>query len=376
MSQLLNDDLNVIASSNLEILPLDGDLAIIQKLDDEPNDVQGLTSAQLKAKFDESGLIIQKYINESLIPQILADDATETARAAAEERREEQEVQRERQENLRQQAEGQREANEQARAEETAGIVAQATQQAQLAKGWADAAQKAAGGGNHAQRHAVNAGDPITPAMIGAAPAGYGYGGESLPSVTADSVDELDEVYAARFDEMLAKMPNFSTKQVSGWPPAYQGRGWGLITVSKFSDDYTVIEGRAPYNTVVSGYWRMIKQNGKWYPVEYSDPPMIANTEYRTTQRYMGEPVYVKTINFGALPNNTIKSMAVGVSMTNILSLHGVCNTNSNRYSIPLSYDGQVVELYANFSTVFVRTTNDRSADTAVIIIKYTKSTG
>ena len=158
---LLNEDLNIIAESNLEILPLDGDLAIIQKLDDEPNDVEGLTSDQLKAKFDQSGLTIQKYINESLIPQILAADATEAARTAAE-------AQREHQEDLRQQAEAQREANEQARADETAGIVVQATQQAQLAREWADAAQKAAAGGDHALRHAADGGDPITPEMIGA----------------------------------------------------------------------------------------------------------------------------------------------------------------------------------------------------------------
>lgn len=54
-----------------EIRKLTEDLAIIQKLDDEPNDVGGLTAAELKAKFDEAGLNIQKYINDSLIPDIL-----------------------------------------------------------------------------------------------------------------------------------------------------------------------------------------------------------------------------------------------------------------------------------------------------------------
>ena len=77
-------DLNVVANSNLEIQLLDGDLNIIQKLDDEPNDVGGLTSAELKAKFDESGNIIKKYINETLIPAVLTDDATEESRKQAE----------------------------------------------------------------------------------------------------------------------------------------------------------------------------------------------------------------------------------------------------------------------------------------------------
>ena len=80
----LNEDLNVIANSSIEITYMDGDLNIIQALDDEPNDVGGLTSAQLKAKFDEAGNTIKAYINETLIPAVLAEDATEEARAAAE----------------------------------------------------------------------------------------------------------------------------------------------------------------------------------------------------------------------------------------------------------------------------------------------------
>ena len=84
MEKRLTEDLNVVSNSNLEIQLLDGDLNIIQKLDDEPNDVGGLTSAELKAKFDESGNIIKKYINETLIPSVLTDDATEESRKQAE----------------------------------------------------------------------------------------------------------------------------------------------------------------------------------------------------------------------------------------------------------------------------------------------------
>lgn len=84
MEKRLTADLNVVANSNLEIQLLDGDLNIIQKLDDEPNDVGGLTSAELKAKFDESGNIIKKYINETLIPAVLTNNATEESRKQAE----------------------------------------------------------------------------------------------------------------------------------------------------------------------------------------------------------------------------------------------------------------------------------------------------
>ena len=56
----------------MSIPTLDTDLSIIQKLDDYPNDVGGLSAAQLKAKFDEGGLVLQVYINTVLIPALIA----------------------------------------------------------------------------------------------------------------------------------------------------------------------------------------------------------------------------------------------------------------------------------------------------------------
>lgn len=115
MEKRLTADLNVAANSNLEIQLLDGDLNIIQKLDDEPNDVGGLTSAELKAKFDESGNIIKKYINETLIPAVVADGATEEHRAEAEAARVAAEQTRQSNEETRQANEAKRQSAENAR---------------------------------------------------------------------------------------------------------------------------------------------------------------------------------------------------------------------------------------------------------------------
>lgn len=46
------------------------DLNIIQALDDEPNDVGGLSATQLKAKFDEAVGYIKTYLNDTLIPYL------------------------------------------------------------------------------------------------------------------------------------------------------------------------------------------------------------------------------------------------------------------------------------------------------------------
>lgn len=46
------------------------DMAIISALDDEPNDVGGLSAADLKAKFDEGGQAVKDFINDTLEPDI------------------------------------------------------------------------------------------------------------------------------------------------------------------------------------------------------------------------------------------------------------------------------------------------------------------
>ena len=190
MEKRLTADLNVVSNSNLEIQLLDGDLNIIQKLDDEPNDVGGLTSAELKAKFDESGNIIKKYINETLIPAVLTDDATEesrkqaeAARVAAEQGRvtaEEGRVSAEsgrvsaeqaraNAEASRVSAETAREAAETARADETAGIVARATAQANAAAGSASQAAESEQAAQSAANTATSAASSASQSAAAAA---------------------------------------------------------------------------------------------------------------------------------------------------------------------------------------------------------------
>ena len=58
-------------------------MGIIQQLPDEPNDVGGLSSAELKAKFDEGGEALKEYINEVLLPGIEDAGLAETIKSAS-----------------------------------------------------------------------------------------------------------------------------------------------------------------------------------------------------------------------------------------------------------------------------------------------------
>lgn len=56
-----------------ELTKLLTDLSIISLLDDEPNDVGGLSAEELKAKFDEAANTIKDYINETLLPELASE---------------------------------------------------------------------------------------------------------------------------------------------------------------------------------------------------------------------------------------------------------------------------------------------------------------
>lgn len=162
--QTLNENLDII--QNLVIPFLEDDLDNIQKLDDEPNDVGGLSAAELKAEFDKSGNTIKKYLNETLIPQ-LSDTVAEAEERATAERervanenirignendrienedaRQENETARVNAEKARADAEAARVREEQARVDRDTGIVAQATAQANAAKTSAEQAATSVG---------------------------------------------------------------------------------------------------------------------------------------------------------------------------------------------------------------------------------------
>lgn len=54
----------------MAVTPMSDDLNIIAELADRPNATDGLTAAQLKAKYDQGPGLLKTYINETLVPAI------------------------------------------------------------------------------------------------------------------------------------------------------------------------------------------------------------------------------------------------------------------------------------------------------------------
>jgi len=54
----------------MALTPFEKNMDIIAGLSDSPNVDDGLTSSQLKARFDEGGKALKEYINETLLPAV------------------------------------------------------------------------------------------------------------------------------------------------------------------------------------------------------------------------------------------------------------------------------------------------------------------
>lgn len=106
---------------------------------------------------------------------------------------------------------------------------------------------------------------------------------------------------------------------------------------------------------------------------EWINPPMIIGTEYRTTKRCDGKTVYVKRINFGALPNNTVKSVdAFNGEWYRVVELKGMMVDSTNTWLVEPLPNSQV-RLFGHNEYVKIQTSSNMSSYTAYIDIKYTK---
>ena len=108
--------------------------------------------------------------------------------------------------------------------------------------------------------------------------------------------------------------------------------------------------------------------------------PVIYSEEEREIGVWIdGKPLYEKTIDFGALPNTTTKSVNHNISnIDKVAFLNGVAYKLGDIIPIPFSHSSNVSnqpQLSIGDTTVNIRTANDQSDRTGYITVRYTKST-
>ena len=123
------------------------------------------------------------------------------------------------------------------------------------------------------------------------------------------------------------------------------------------------------------------EENAFWGPWEYeSGIPMYFGVEYRTTERYIGKPVYVKMVNLGEGTNG--KTVNVGTTEM----IHVECRATYSGWSLPMpelpfgSTDKSLEHtnaqaFYSNANTVTIIKGSTCPAFTATAKVYYIKST-
>lgn len=204
------------------------------------------------------------------------------------------------------------------------------------------------------------------------APGGYGYGEVpvSLGSANNDAtfLTNLNE----QFDKTIGKtrQVRFTMGGVTYIGTLWNaGNGYGTLTANSYTDSET----GALLTKIVRN-----RVNGNWQPWEYENPPLKNNTEYRTIERYGANPVYVKRVSLGALPNKSNKREVIVPTGSTIVSVDGYSvytSTAGNVIHTPLVKTEGVTSFFMNQTTgqVGVNTDTDLSTYTATVTVKYTK---
>lgn len=109
-------------------------------------------------------------------------------------------------------------------------------------------------------------------------------------------------------------------------------------------------------------------------------PPVIYSTDEQVIGEWIdGSTLYQKTIDFGALPNNTSKSVNHNISNLNrvVYFLSTAQNSSGTGRPIPDANTSSLnsqIRTYWDSTKVYIATAADQSAYTAYVTLQYTKS--
>lgn len=219
----------------------------------------------------------------------------------------------------------------------------------------------------------------IAAALEGKAPSGFGWGEELLRLVsTAAEVDAITANSVVRYANDLTNLVDGDIGSYTRYTIIVT---YAVNATDKAQDVYCY--GGEAHGDVMLHRGRF---GNTWLPWEWINPPLTLGVEYRTTERYLGKPVYVKTVDTGALPNATYKEISASFPNANrILSVYGSAYQDAAHFILLpcLKYgadmydaDCAVQVTVNNSQSIIIATKRDMSRfTTSSVCVKYTKST-
>jgi len=329
-----------------------------------------MTTARFNYEVFENLDLDEAEVSESQYPvfqNLMADlSALETSIEAAEALRVAVEAARVEAEVARVVAEAARVEAEAARADEATGYVTQAKKHATDA---ATSASKAESMVKKAQ--AIVGEDYATTADLEIAKTECLPVGVVTQTMYSANAEEEDTKLLGIFDALPIRTATFVVSRHStGFSPF--GGGALFVTIYKAGEGYGTIDVRCYSSDGVSRGVAGMRDinNGVWGEWEFVNPPMLVGVEYRTTERYMGKPVYAKLFSFGALGATAEVRRAHGIENLNrTIFIGGDANGE------PLATRRGISYVTVGDSDIVIKTSEDLSNITANVLLKYIKTT-
>ena len=192
----------------------------------------------------------------------------------------------------------------------------------------------------HAGRHKKGGADEITPDMIGAAPAGYGLGGNSI-------TPEDDDLNNATKNGWY--LTSSGSKNV---PTGVDYLGYGTTLVRNRNDDIIQEFTSVKATNITGSPYRLVRSKSNdspdWSGWEWLNPPMLSGVEYRTTERWKGEPVYTVLVNAGKSTPGSSISCDTNYPVKEVLRQAATVGG----YAVPFFHGGSATNSYSSYVTV------------------------
>ena len=203
----------------------------------------------------------------------------------------------------------------------------------------------------------------------GFAPAGYGLGGSAKTLTNSDNIDNV--INTGFYGWASTSVPTSSY----ALPPM----GSSYVAMTVVNSLGSPIIQTIYWNNGYGGHTEIATRkstNGgaTWFPWEYENPLLVAGEEYRTTERYIGKPVYAKLVDFGALPNATTGTKAHGITnLATVLECTPIEKTLSG--GSPFLVRSGITEVYCSSTNAVIVSSSNLSSYTVNVLLKYTKTT-
>ncbi len=202
----------------------------------------------------------------------------------------------------------------------------------------------------------------IEQGIANSAPGGYGLGGEAKLLTANDNLDDIWRAGWYAWDTAPQNAPI-----VGGTPISY----CSMIVLNKGGD---YMKTQVVFSSTGSELHRANNGLG-WTPWEWVNPPMILGTEYRTTERYMGEPVYTQIINCGSMPDiGSSKNVSIAAFNVDVVTfISGWCTYYGSMFDETILG----MAMSANAVNIVIKNLNREVNSSAVMyaLVKYTKTT-